>query len=110
MNSTLGDAQAQQSVAQAQQQAKVDPTAAVALDQAKKAVAHSAVAHHVHHMGRRAAAGQPGAQQQIQQVVADAQKGDPVAQEVLSLLPQLWGQLTGGPAPAVGAWPWYQVA
>jgi hypothetical protein len=106
VNSTLGDAKAQQTVAQATQQAQTDPTVAAALDQAKKAVAHSTVAHHVHHMGHRARHGHRGAQQQINQVVADAQQGDPVAKAAMQLVSNLSQGQTGAPGWVSG---WYDV-
>lgn len=82
VNSTLGDSGAKKAVAQAAQQAKTDPTVAAALDQAKQAVAHSTVAHHVAETAQQAAAGHPVAQQQIHEVVQAVEQGDPAAHAV----------------------------
>lgn len=86
VNSAAGDKDAKKRVAEANQQAQTDPTVAVALDQAEKAVATSTVAHHVHHTAKRAARGHPDAQQQVAQVVTDAERGDPAAKAAASLI------------------------
>lgn len=104
VNSTLGDASAKKSVVAAKQQAQTDPDVALALDLAQKAVATSTVAHHVHHTARHAAQGHPQAQQQIAQVVADAQGGDPAAQSVMDLISHALGGSLPPVAPVASGW------
>jgi hypothetical protein len=109
VNSAAGDKDAKKRVEEANQQAQTDPTVAVALDQAQKSVATSTVAHHVQRTAKRAARGQPDAQQQIVQVATDAEKGDPAAKAVAELIAnamnsewgaKLWEKVTArGPAP-----------
>ena len=123
VQSAAGDPAAQQAVAQAAQQAQTDPATATALNQATKAVANSTAAYHVQETAKKAALGDPAAQQQIVQVADDAQKGDPAAQAVASLVAnamksewgaKLWEQVTGR-GPAAGGWPtavggqWYDI-
>jgi hypothetical protein len=112
VQSATGDDSAKQRVVQANQQAKTNPTVAVALDLAQKAVANSTVAHHVQETAKRAARGHPAAQQQIVQVAEDAEKGDPAAKAVADLIAnamhsewgaKLWERATGR-GPAVSGW------
>jgi len=86
VQSAAGDPHAQKQVAQAQQQAKTDPTIALALETATKAAANAAVAHHVQDTAKQAVQGSPLAQQMIAKVVADAQQGDPAAKAVVDLI------------------------
>lgn len=115
VSSAAGNKAAKKRVAEANQQAKTDPTVAIALDEAQKAVATSTVAHHVKRTATRAARGQPDAQQQIAEVATDAQTGDPAAKAVADLVAnamqtewgaKLWEKLTGPsaapPAPVSG--------
>ena len=115
VNSAIGDPKAKKAVAKAQQQANAgDQVAQVALDQAKKAVAHSTAAHHVGDTAKKAAKGDPNAQQQIAKVAEDAQAGDPGAKAVADLVSdvmhsewgaQLWEKVTGRGADVVsGSW------
>jgi hypothetical protein len=114
VQSVAGDSDAQKKIAQATQQAKTDPTVALALEQAKKAVAHSTAAHHIQDTAKKAAKGDAQAQQQIVQVADDAQKGDPAAKAVADLVAnalksewgaKLWKNVTGrGPSTISGQW------
>jgi hypothetical protein len=117
VSAASGDKAAKKRVALANQQAQTDPTVAVALDQAQKAVATSTAAHHVQHTAKRAARGEPDAQQQIVQVATDAETGDPVAKAVADMVAnamhsewgaKLWEKVIGpghGPAPVdVSGW------
>ena len=108
VQSAAGDPHAQKQVAQAQQQAKTDPTIALALETATKAAANAAVAHHVQDTAKQAVQGSPLAQQMIAQVVADAQQGDPAAKAVVDLITNAmhsatvsgWYNLVGAVQPA----------
>lgn len=109
VNSAAGDSGAKKRVAEANQEAQTDPAVATALVQAQKAVATSTVAHHVQRTAKKAAQGQPDAQQQIVQVATDAEQGDPAAKAVADLIAnamhsewgaKLWEKATArGPAP-----------
>jgi hypothetical protein len=72
--------------AAAEQQAQTDPLAAAALSAAKEVAAKTITAYYVTETAKQAAAGEPAAQQQISQVVQDAEKGDPVAHAVAPLV------------------------
>lgn len=86
VNSAAGDPKAQKAVAQAQQQAATDPNVAAALNAATNSVAQSVAAHHVVNTAKQAAQGHPGAQQEISQISADAQAGDPVSRAATDLI------------------------
>ena len=118
VQSAAGDKSAKKSVAQANQEAKTNPVIAVALDQAQKAVANATVAHHVQDTAKKAARGQPAAQQQIIKVAEDAEKGDPAAKAVADLVAnamhsewgsKLWEKATGRGPATVSGYPWYDV-
>ena len=114
VQSVGGDEKAQKKVADAAQQAKTDPTVALALEQATKAVANSTAAHHIQDTAKKAAKGDAQAQQQIVKVADDAQKGDPAAKAVADLVAnamksewgaKLWEGVTGrGPSTISGEW------
>jgi hypothetical protein len=72
--------------AAAEQQAAVDPVAAAALSTAKDAAARTIAAYHVSETAQQAAAGHPEAQQQVAQVVQDAERGDPAARAAAPLV------------------------
>jgi hypothetical protein len=72
--------------AAAEQQAAVDPAAAAALSTAKDAAARTIAAYHVSETAQQAAAGHPEAQQQVAQVVQDAERGDPAARAAAPLV------------------------
>jgi len=102
VQAAAGDAHAKQQVAQAQQQAKSDPTVALALGVATKAVANATVEHHVADTATKAAQGNTAAQQQLAQVATDAQQGDPAAKAVADLITKA---LSLAAAPATPAAP-----
>jgi hypothetical protein len=105
VQSAAGDPHAQQQVAQAQQQAKTDPTIALALETATKAAANAAVAHHVQDTAKQAVQGSPLAQQLIARVVAEAQQGDPAAKAVIDLISNALRPATvSGWYDVVGQW------
>jgi hypothetical protein len=116
VQAAAGDTKAKKAVQQANQQAKTDPAVAVALQQAKKAVANSTAAHHVQEVAKKAARGDSTAQQQIVKVADDAQQGDPAAKAVADLVAnamksewgaKLWERVTGpGPSTISG---WYDI-
>lgn len=125
VQSVGGDANAQKKVAEAAQQAKTDPTVALALEQATKAVANSTAAHHIQDTAKKAARGDAQSQQQIVKVADDVQKGDPAAKAVADLVAnamksewgaKLWEGVTGrGPSTISGQWydinigQWYEM-
>lgn len=116
VQAAAGDDKAKKTVQQAAQQAQTDPAVAVALQQAKKAVANSTAAHHVQETAKKAARGDSSAQQQIAMVAEDAQQGDPAAKAVADLVAnamksewgaKLWENVTGrGPSTISG---WYDI-
>ena len=121
-----GNPDAQKAVAQAARQARTDPATAAALEQATKAVANSTAAYHVQDTAKKAADGDPAAQQEIVQVAEDAQQGDPAAKAVADLIAnamksewgaKLWEQATGRGPATVSPFPtgttasgWYDIA
>ena len=116
VQAAAGDNKAKQAVAQAQQKAKTDPTTALALETAAKAVANSTAAHHVQDTAKKAAAGDPTAKQQIAQVATDAEQGDPAAKAVADLVAnamksewgaKLWERATGRGPGVVSGWASY---
>lgn len=112
VQSAAGDSKATKAVQQAQAQAKTDPVTALALKEATKAVANSTAAHHVQDTAKKAAKGDPNAQQQIAAVATDAENGDPAAKAVADLVAnamksewgaKLWEKATGR-GPNVSGW------
>jgi hypothetical protein len=66
--------------------AKEDPQVAQDLAHAKAVTAHTIAAHHIAHRARRAAAGHPGAQRDIDRLARDAEAGDPAAHAATPLV------------------------
>ena len=113
-------AQAAQAMQRVAQVAATNPTAQQALSAAHQAVKNTTIAYHVQDQAQKAAAGDPAAQQSINQLVQAAEQGDPTAKSTWEVLvktfgdqlmhsdagAKLWQQITGpGPGgPAVSGW------
>lgn len=95
--------------AAAEQAAKTNPQVAQALAKAKEAVAHTVAAYHVTETAKKAAAGHPGAQQEIAKVTQDAERGDPVAHAATDLIANAFSTAIQARKRAVPA-PSYQTA
>jgi hypothetical protein len=119
-------AAAQQALARLQQEAASDPVKAQALQAANQAVKNTTIAYHVKETAQKAALGDRAAQRDLQNVVANAEAGDPAAKSTWEVIAatfadklqhseegaKLWERITGrgpGTVSPTAAAGWYDI-